>query len=142
MLSAPSKTTARMNSSTPASAVPQSTSSSAPANLIRARKGAGSEVDLPGDELLDVVAGFVIGVLHGRGLHEVGRRREQRPAHAAVHGDLRGVGGPVLAASSYFMKSPPVQYPDDEARDNVEKFIAGEIWLLYTSDAADEEDRV
>ena len=39
----------------------------------------------------------------------------------------RGVGGPVLSASSYFMKSPPVQYPDDEARDNVEKFIAGEI---------------
>ena len=39
----------------------------------------------------------------------------------------RGIGGPVLSASSYFMKSPPVQYPDDEARDNVEKFIAGEI---------------
>jgi myo-inositol-1-phosphate synthase len=39
----------------------------------------------------------------------------------------RGVGGPVLSASSYFMKSPPVQYPDDQARDNVERFIAGEI---------------
>jgi myo-inositol-1-phosphate synthase len=39
----------------------------------------------------------------------------------------RGVGGPILSASSYFMKSPPVQYPDDQARDNVEKFIAGEI---------------
>ena len=39
----------------------------------------------------------------------------------------RGLGGPVLSASSYFMKSPPVQYPDDQARDNVEKFIAGEI---------------
>src|SRR5664279_1846568 len=90
MLSAPSKTTARMNSSTPASAVPQSTSSSAPANLIRAHKGAGSVVDLPGDELLDVVAGFVIGVLHGRGLHEVGRRRQHRPAHAAVHSDMGG----------------------------------------------------
>src|SRR5450755_4585511 len=34
----------------------------------------------------------------------------------------RGLGGPVLSASSYFMKSPPVQYPDDQARDNVEKF--------------------
>ena len=32
-----------------------------------------------------------------------------------------------MSASSYFMKSPPVQYPDDQARDNVEKFIAGEI---------------
>jgi len=39
----------------------------------------------------------------------------------------RGIGGPVLSASSYFMKSPPVQYPDDQARDNVEKFIAGQI---------------
>jgi myo-inositol-1-phosphate synthase len=38
----------------------------------------------------------------------------------------RGVGGPVLSASSYFMKSPPVQYPDDQARNNVAKFIAGE----------------
>ena len=35
----------------------------------------------------------------------------------------RGIGGPILSASSYFMKSPPVQYFDDEARENVEKFI-------------------
>jgi myo-inositol-1-phosphate synthase len=39
----------------------------------------------------------------------------------------RGIGGPVLSASSYFMKSPPVQYFDDEARENVEKFIAGTV---------------
>jgi myo-inositol-1-phosphate synthase len=39
----------------------------------------------------------------------------------------RGIGGPILSASSYFMKSPPVQYFDDEARDAVEKFIAGEL---------------
>ncbi|NUW10285.1 inositol-3-phosphate synthase, partial [Streptomyces sp. CAI-21] len=39
----------------------------------------------------------------------------------------RGIGGPVLSASSYFMKSPPVQYFDDEAQANVEKFIKGEI---------------
>ncbi|GAB2864955.1 inositol-3-phosphate synthase [Streptomyces deserti] len=38
----------------------------------------------------------------------------------------RGIGGPVLSASSYFMKSPPVQYFDDVARENVEKFIRGE----------------
>jgi myo-inositol-1-phosphate synthase len=25
------------------------------------------------------------------------------------------------------MKSPPVQFPDDQARDNVEKFIRGEL---------------
>ena len=42
----------------------------------------------------------------------------------------RGIGGPVLSASSYFMKSPPVQFPDDQARDNVEKFIAGETRQL------------
>ncbi len=39
----------------------------------------------------------------------------------------RGVGGPILSASSYFMKSPPVQYSDDEARDAVEAFIRGEV---------------
>lgn len=39
----------------------------------------------------------------------------------------RGIGGPILSASSYFMKSPPVQYADDIAKDNVEKFIAGEV---------------
>jgi myo-inositol-1-phosphate synthase len=38
----------------------------------------------------------------------------------------RGLGGPILAPSSYFMKSPPVQYTDDEARQLVEDFIAGE----------------
>lgn len=39
----------------------------------------------------------------------------------------RGIGGPVLSASSYFMKSPPEQYHDDIARDLVEKFINGEV---------------
>ena len=39
----------------------------------------------------------------------------------------RGIGGPILSASSYFMKSPPEQYSDDEARDAVEAFIRGEI---------------
>ncbi|MEV0613433.1 inositol-3-phosphate synthase [Nonomuraea sp. NPDC050404] len=39
----------------------------------------------------------------------------------------RGIGGPVLSASSYFMKSPPEQYSDDEAREYVEKFIRGEV---------------
>jgi len=36
----------------------------------------------------------------------------------------RGLKGPLLAPSSYFMKSPPVQYHDDEARDMVEAFLA------------------
>jgi len=38
----------------------------------------------------------------------------------------RGWGGPLLAPSSYFMKSPPVQYRDTDAADNVEAFIAGD----------------
>jgi myo-inositol-1-phosphate synthase len=37
----------------------------------------------------------------------------------------RGIGGPILSASSYFMKSPPEQYNDDIARQKVEGFIAG-----------------
>ena len=39
----------------------------------------------------------------------------------------RGIGGPLLSASSYFMKSPPEQYSDSEARDAVEKYIRGEL---------------
>jgi myo-inositol-1-phosphate synthase len=39
----------------------------------------------------------------------------------------RGIGGPILSASSYFMKSPPVQFDDDTARESVEKFIRGEV---------------
>jgi myo-inositol-1-phosphate synthase len=35
-----------------------------------------------------------------------------------------GLGGPVEAASAYFMKSPPVQYPDPVARELLERFIA------------------
>ncbi len=37
----------------------------------------------------------------------------------------RGVGGPILGPSAYFMKSPPVQYHDEVAREMVEDFIAG-----------------
>ncbi len=39
----------------------------------------------------------------------------------------RKIGGPILSAASYFMKSPPVQYSDSEAHDAVENFIAGTI---------------
>ncbi|MBV9312337.1 MAG: inositol-3-phosphate synthase [Pseudonocardia sp.] len=38
----------------------------------------------------------------------------------------RGIAGPVLSASSYFMKSPPEQYSDSVARDAVEAFIRGD----------------
>ncbi len=39
----------------------------------------------------------------------------------------RGIGGPILSAASYFMKSPPQQYSDEEAHDLVEQFIRAEI---------------
>ena len=39
----------------------------------------------------------------------------------------RGIGGPLLSASSYFMKSPPEQYADDVCRQRVEDFIAGDV---------------
>lgn len=38
----------------------------------------------------------------------------------------RGISGTLEAPSSYLMKSPPVQHPDDEARQLTEEFIAGE----------------
>jgi myo-inositol-1-phosphate synthase len=38
----------------------------------------------------------------------------------------RGLAGPLLEPSAYFMKSPPVQIRDEEARLGVEAFIAGE----------------
>jgi myo-inositol-1-phosphate synthase len=38
----------------------------------------------------------------------------------------RGIGGPLLGPSAYFMKSPPVQFHDDQAREMVEAFAAGE----------------
>jgi myo-inositol-1-phosphate synthase len=37
----------------------------------------------------------------------------------------RGLGGPLLGPSAYFMKSPPVQYHDDVAREMVEDFARG-----------------
>ena len=43
----------------------------------------------------------------------------------------RGIGGPLLGPSAYFMKSPPVQYHDDVAHDMVESFADGDpgpVW--------------
>src|SRR4030043_435064 len=37
----------------------------------------------------------------------------------------RGLSGAIVSPSSYFMKSPPIQYSDDEARRRCETFIAG-----------------
>ncbi|MCO6187838.1 inositol-3-phosphate synthase [Rhizobium sp. L1K21] len=38
----------------------------------------------------------------------------------------RGMGGPLEGPSSYFMKSPPQQYSDTQAREETRKFISGE----------------
>ena len=43
----------------------------------------------------------------------------------------RGVSGPLIGPSAYFMKSPPVQFSDEGAHDMVEEFILG------TGEAAD-----
>jgi myo-inositol-1-phosphate synthase len=37
----------------------------------------------------------------------------------------RGVAGPLIGPSAYFMKSPPVQFSDEAAREMVEGFIIG-----------------
>lgn len=38
----------------------------------------------------------------------------------------RGLSGAIVAPSAYFMKSPPIQYSDDEARLKTEAFITGQ----------------
>lgn len=38
----------------------------------------------------------------------------------------RGISGTLEGPSSYFMKSPPIQHPDDVARQMTEEFISGE----------------
>ena len=37
----------------------------------------------------------------------------------------RGISGPLIESSAYFMKSPPQQFFDDQARDNLEAYING-----------------
>ena len=39
----------------------------------------------------------------------------------------RKVGGALLSPSSYFMKTPPVQYTDEQAHTKVEDFISGKL---------------
>ncbi len=46
----------------------------------------------------------------------------------------RGISGAVEAPSAYFFKSPPIQPPDDVARDMVEAFIRGESYVWQGAD--------
>ncbi len=39
----------------------------------------------------------------------------------------RGLGGALNGPSSYYMKSPPLQFTDDQARELVEAFIRGDV---------------
>jgi len=39
----------------------------------------------------------------------------------------RGIGGPIISAATYFMKSPPVQMEDTKGRAQLEAFIAGTV---------------
>ena len=41
----------------------------------------------------------------------------------------RGIGGPIIGPSAYLMKSPPVQFTDEEARQMVEEFANGDAPL-------------
>ena len=46
----------------------------------------------------------------------------------------RGIGGAIAGPSAYFMKTPPLQFTDEEARERTEKFIAGDDeFVLPTS---------
>jgi myo-inositol-1-phosphate synthase len=45
----------------------------------------------------------------------------------------RGMSGALMGPAAYFMKSPPVQFADNEARDMVEAFILGEDTGLMTT---------
>ena len=48
----------------------------------------------------------------------------------------RGIAGTLEGPSSYFMKSPPVQHPDDVCRNMTEAFIAGADSSSLTGEAA------
>ncbi|HXW35991.1 MAG TPA: inositol-3-phosphate synthase [Acidimicrobiales bacterium] len=45
-----------------------------------------------------------------------------------------GIGGPLVAPSAYFMKSPPVQFHDDEALRMIEAFAAGDLGDSWPED--------
>jgi myo-inositol-1-phosphate synthase len=47
----------------------------------------------------------------------------------------RGIGGALVSPSSYFMKSPPQQFTDDEARRRMEAFIRDKEEIATTTNA-------
>jgi myo-inositol-1-phosphate synthase len=53
----------------------------------------------------------------------------------------RGLSGSLVGPSSYFMKSPPVQFTDNEARLRTEAFIRGEAWDAEKEETIPEKSR-
>ncbi|MBE0479390.1 MAG: inositol-3-phosphate synthase [Dehalococcoidia bacterium] len=53
----------------------------------------------------------------------------------------RGMSGTLVGPSAYFMKSPPVQYTDDQARNLTEEFIAQERDVVAGEQSAGEKPR-
>jgi len=53
----------------------------------------------------------------------------------------RGLAGAIVEPSAYFMKSPPVQFPDDQARDRLEAYIAGTTVTVLGADALDKPQK-
>ena len=45
----------------------------------------------------------------------------------------RGIAGPLIEISAYTMKHPPIQYPDEEARELLERFIRGDGEVIENS---------
>ena len=45
----------------------------------------------------------------------------------------RGMSGALMGPAAYFMKSPPVQFADNDARDMVEAFIHGDDKGMITT---------
>jgi myo-inositol-1-phosphate synthase len=50
----------------------------------------------------------------------------------------RGIGGALIGPSSYFMKHPPQQFTDHEARERTEAFIRGATYLCYSPTGQEE----
>ena len=62
----------------------------------------------------------------GLGQPELGRHRHRRGALRQARRSTAASAGRCVGPSSYFMKSPPEQFTDHEARERTLRFIAGE----------------
>ena len=65
-----------------------------------------------------------IGVVFAQHARPCAGRASPRICRCAKLALDRGIGGPVIPASAYLMKSPPEQLPDDVARSQLEEFIS------------------